>query len=208
MCTSRRRVLGFNAAARVCSGVTFLLRRFALDCGCLYVSIVAFCVWFTPVFFPFSGKKRRLAIGSVSIPPWVGIAGSAFSNVVRLSDFVGSLRVCAFICGDLDGLPGTRGTRERGYGAGGAALVRFCAGASALSCFPRGVRWGCAPQTCAKESSTLWTLFIGFAVKYVFVKPHNNCYPRTAASTPRNTRVYGKTRPALIYGRAGRAVLR
>ena len=80
-------------------------------------------------------------------------------GALRLSPSVGSLRACAFICGDLDGLPGTRGTRERGYGAGGAALVRFCAGASALSCFPRGVRWGCAPQTCAKESSTLWTLF-------------------------------------------------
>ena len=40
-----------------------------------------------------------------------------------------------------------------------AALVRFCATASALLGFPRGIRWGYAPQTCAKESSTLWTLF-------------------------------------------------
>ena len=133
MCTSRRRVLGFNAAARVCSGVTFLLRRFALDCGCLYVSIVAFCVWFTPVFFPFSGKKRRLAIGSVSIPPWVGIAGSAFSNVVRLSDFVGSLRVCAFICGDLDGVTGDAGNGERGWRRGLCASLRSRIGTVMLS---------------------------------------------------------------------------
>ena len=111
------------------------------------------------------------------------------------------------------------GTGERGERrdtenrVGGAAEEHFCVIILALRRFPRGVRWGemwkphCgrAPD-CAKESSTLWTLFIGFAVKYVFVKPHNNCYPRTAASTPRNTRVYGKTRPALIYGRSGRAV--
>ena len=54
------------------------------------------------------------------------------------------------------GLPGMRGT---GSGAGGAAFVRLCAATLVLLCFPRGVRWGCAPQTCAKESSTLWTLF-------------------------------------------------
>ena len=55
------------------------------------------------------------------------------------------------------GLPGMRGT---GSGAGGAAFVRLCAATLVLLCFPRGVRWGCAPQTCAKESSTLWTLLI------------------------------------------------
>ena len=54
------------------------------------------------------------------------------------------------------GLPGCGG---RGYGAGGAAFVRLCAGTLALLRFPPGVRWGSAPQTCAKESSTLWTLF-------------------------------------------------
>ena len=50
----------------------------------------------------------------------------------------------------------TRGTRERNRRRG---RVRFCVNILALSCFPRGVRWGSAPQTCAKESSTLWTLF-------------------------------------------------
>ena len=34
------------------------------------------------------------------------------------------------------------------------AFVRFCAGALALQCFPRGVRWGCAPQTAPK--SRMW----------------------------------------------------
>ena len=59
---------------------------------------------------------------------------------------------------------GNRGHEEwgygrTGYGVGGAAFVRFYAATLALLCFPPGVRWGCAPQTCAKESSTLWTLF-------------------------------------------------
>ena len=60
--------------------------------ACQYVSIGVFCVWFTPVSFPLSGKERRLAGGCVSIPPWVGIAISTFSNVVRLSDLFSSLR--------------------------------------------------------------------------------------------------------------------
>ena len=39
------------------------------------------------------------------------------------------------------------------------------------------------PQTCAKESKEeaalrpLWTLFIGFAAKCLFVKPRNDRYP-------------------------------
>ena len=35
----------------------------------------------TPVFFPLSGKKKRLAMCCVPIPAWVGIAFCAFSSV-------------------------------------------------------------------------------------------------------------------------------
>ena len=97
----------------------------------------------------------------------------------------------------------------RGNGAGGAALVRFCAATLALLCFPPGVRWGCAPQTCAKESSTLWTLFT-LRRGYVGTNTHP-CKKRKRPNQRTHackTRVHGKTRPALIYGRAGRAVLR
>ena len=150
-------------SALVCH--TFLLERFALvsrlsirfywnvlrsPYACQYVSIGAFCVCFTPVSFPLSGKERRLAGGCVSIPPWVGIASSTFSNVVRLSDFVGSLRAAAFLCGDPDGV--TKSAARRKY------VFEYT---SWLCHVPAGSTLGAArPQTCAKESSTLWTLFI------------------------------------------------
>ena len=53
----------------------------------------------------------------------------------------------------------------------------FCAITLTPPCFPRGVRWGCAPQTCTKEPLALWTLFFGFAAKYIFPKHCNNRYP-------------------------------
>ena len=68
----------------------------------------------------------------------------------------GSLWVCTFFSWRSRRVTGVWRT---GLGAGGAVFVRFDAATLALLCFPRGVRWGCAPQTCAKESSTLWTLF-------------------------------------------------
>ena len=99
-------------------------------------------------------QTGRLAICSVPVPPWVGIAGSAFSDVAWLSGFVGSLRACAFLYGDPDGERKGRGNAENG-GNGERSRrrgrVRFCVTALALLCFPRGVRWGCAPQTAPKS---------------------------------------------------------
>ena len=114
---------------------------------------------FTPVFFPLSGKKRRLAVSCVPVPPGRDRHSRVFVVSVRLSALAGSFRVCTFLYGDPDGLPGRGDGVTRGDGVGGAAFVRFYAATLALLCFPPGVRWGCAPQTCAKESSTLWTLF-------------------------------------------------
>ena len=71
---------------------------------------------------------------------------STFSSVVRLSGLFGSLRDCTFLCGDPDG-----GRRDAGNGVGGAAWVCFCVSLLALPCFPRGERWGCAPQTAPKS---------------------------------------------------------
>ena len=67
------------------AGLAVLLRCFAFDHVCC---------------FPHSAQTGRLAGCFVSIPPWVGIADSTFSVVMRLSGFMGSLRDCAFPYGD------------------------------------------------------------------------------------------------------------
>ena len=132
----------------------------------------------------------------------VEIAFVRSRGALRLSALDGSLRVCAFICGDLDGVTG-----DAGNGAGGTAFVRLCAATLILLCFPRGIRWGYAPQTCAKESSTLWTLF---TLRRGCVGA--NTHPCKKRQRPnhrthaRKARVHGKTRPSPIYARPGRAV--
>ena len=57
-------------------------------------------------------QTERLAECFVPIPPWVGIANSAFSKAMRLSHSVGSLRDCAFLCGDPDGKQENEETAE------------------------------------------------------------------------------------------------
>ena len=129
--------------------------------------------------------------------------------LVRLSSLAGSLRVCAFICGDLDGVAGDTG--DAGNGATGGwrrglyALLRNHIGFAVLSA---GSTLGATrPQTCAKESSTLWTLF---TLRRGCVGANTHPCKKRQRSNQRihacKARVHGKTRPALIYGRAGRAV--
>ena len=160
------------------------------------------CVRFTPAVCRLCAKQDGLREGCVPIPPWVGIAIRAFSDVAWSSGFVGSLRACAFSGGDPDGETKGRGERRR------RGKVRFCVTALALLCFPRGVRWGCAPQT-APKSLRLSGLSSGAgrAAKCALHGGVGVVRIRGAV-----TRVYGKTRPALISGgrtaagRAGRAV--
>ena len=132
----------------------------------------------------------------------VEIAIRAFSYRLGLSALAGSVRVWAFLCGDLDGVAGVRGRSYEGNGTGGAALAPFCATASALQCFPRGVRWGSAPQT-APKSLRLSGLSSGAGRVRKCVSRGGVVLVRIRRAV---ARVHGKTRPALIYGRAGRAV--
>ena len=160
-----------NVLRSFCACHTFLSECLAFDHAC--------CL-------PPVRQTGRLARCSVPIPPWVGIAIRAFSDVAWSSGFVGSLRACAFSGGDPDGETKGRGERRR------RGKVRFCVTALALLCFPRGVRWGCAPQT-APKSLRLSGL-------------SSRCGGVALVRIRAVTRVHGKTRPALIYGRAGRAV--
>ena len=127
----------------------------------------------------------------------VGIAVREFSNAARLSGLLSSLLDYAFLCGDPDGA--TESTARQ------STFLRKPLG---FAVFSAGSTLGLRAPDCAKESSTLWTLFMWFAAESLFAKPRNNCHHRIAAPTLRNTRVHGETRPALIYGRTGRAVYR
>ena len=96
-------------------------------------------------------QTGRLAGCSVPIPPWVVIAISAFSSVVRLSGFMSSLLACAFSCGDPDGGRRDEGTERRGERSRRQGVRALFVITLALICFPRGVRWGSAPQTAPKS---------------------------------------------------------
>ena len=232
---------------RFCWGV---LPRFTPDIafllGC-FASVHACCL-------PHSAKQdglRYLAFlfrGSRS--PFVRSRG--VGAVIFLGRFTSGL--CVYLWRSRRGCRGHGGCGERGTGdgTGCVAFVRLCAGTLALLCFPRGVRWGCAPQTapkslrlsglssrcggvglvrvhglcallrghigtvsfsagstlglrapdCAKESSTLWTLFRGWPSERV----HFTRRGWVGADSPAVTRVHGKTRPSPIYARPGRAV--
>ena len=154
------------------AGHTFLLICLAFGSRRSYVSVDMSCVC-SRLLFDAQRQTERLAECSVPIPPWVGIAISAFSMAVRLSDLVGSFRACAFLYGDPDGERRDGGTRRtEGHGEqsrrrGGRAFLRdrigfamFSAGSTlGLKC---GSRTAAAPD-CAKEPLALWTLFIWFA---------------------------------------------
>ena len=69
------RLAGYSSGTGVCArgerwGNSGLgAGRFAVIHAGACSSIAVFCLRFTPVFFPLSGKKRRLAVSCVSIPP-------------------------------------------------------------------------------------------------------------------------------------------
>ena len=150
------------------------------------------------LLFDAQHQTGRLAICFVPIPRGSGSPFVRSRGVVRLSGFVGSLRDCAFLCGDPDGVRESEETRR----TESTARCKYVFAQSYWLCHVfRGEYAGAEmwkphcgrPQTCAKEPLTLWTLFIGFAAKYLFARHRNNRYPRIAARTPRSTRVHGKT---------------
>ena len=86
---------------------------------------------------PRERQTGRLAGGCVPIPPWVGIAGSAFSDCRcgYRGEWVhfGFMRFFVAIPTERRGERGTKW--RRGVGA-------FCGNILALQCFPWGERWG------------------------------------------------------------------
>ena len=105
------------------------------------------CLWFTPAVCRIA--PNRTACGSLR--SYSAGSRSPFARsrdvgaVICLGWFTSGLAVYLWRSRRVTGGRGT------GNGVGGAAFVCFCAATSALKCFPRGVRWGCAPQTAPKS---------------------------------------------------------
>ena len=145
------------------SGDAVLSRCFAfgsrLSCGSVGMS----GVWFTPAvrfcwdvwrsvhacLFSFV-RKRETACDILRFYSRRG-SGSPLERsriAVRLSGFVGSLRVCPFLCGDPDGVTGDAGDERRGYEETRLAARPLCAFARAhwpCRSFRGEFVGGCAP---------------------------------------------------------------
>ena len=113
---------------------------------------------------PRERQTGRLAICFVPIPPWVGIAGSAFSDrraVIGLGLFISGLRVFWRRSRRGTGGRGDRGTESA---ARQSAFLREHIGFVVLSAgSPLGAECGsrtAAAPDCAKEPLALWTLLI------------------------------------------------
>ena len=154
---------------------TFLLECFAFDHACLFSFV----------------RKREAACGMLRFySARVGIAISAFSNVVRLSNFVGSLLDCPFLYGDPDGVRRDAETRGTESAARQNALLREPLGLAMLSA---GSTLGLRAPDCAKEPLALWTLFLGFAAKYLLPNLAIIAIFESTHPGPAVTRVHGKT---------------
>ena len=141
-----------------CAGRAVLSECPAFDYACL--AVLSRC----PVFdhaccLPHSAKQDGLRGVPFLFPPWVEIAGRAFSSVVRLSDFMGSLRACAFSGGDPDGGRRDEGTERRGERSRRQGVRALLRNHISTDMFSAGSTLGLRAPDCAKESSTLWTLF-------------------------------------------------
>ncbi len=176
---------GKAVCARSAAGLAVLSQRFAFG------SRLLFAAW---------RQTGRLATACVSVPPGRDrhscVLGAFFGYLPWMVHF-GFVRLSVAIstgCRDA-------GNGERGWRRGLCASLRSHIGTVMLSA---GSTLGLRAPDCAKESSTLWTLFRGWPSEKVrFTRRFALVRIRAAV-----TRVHGKTRPALIYGRAGRAVLR
>ena len=117
-------------SARRCGSVAAFGVRFAS-----VLAALSRCFAFGSRLLFVSRQTGRLAIACVPIPPGRDRHSCVLAVLVRLSAFVGSLRACTFLCGDLDGVPRTLGTEngERGWRRGLCASLRKHIGFAVLS---------------------------------------------------------------------------
>ena len=99
---------------------------------CLCGSVAVFALG-SRLLFAAWRQTGRLAMPCVSIPPGRDRHSCVLAALARLSALAGSLRVCAFICGDPDGVIGERRNEERSWRRGLCAFLRKHIGLDMLS---------------------------------------------------------------------------
>ena len=149
-------------------------------------------------------QTGRLAGCCVPIPPWVVIAISAFSSVVRLSGFMSSLLACAFSCGAPDGGRRRRGNAGTENGVGGEAECAFAQAYWLCRVFRGEYAGATRPRLRQRVFDSLDSL-LWIRGKVPLAKLRNNRHPRITAPTPAAP---GYTeRPARVQFMLGRVVL-
>ena len=142
------------------------------------VSRLSFCLF---------DKKKRLAMCCVSIPriapPELSVLGTCYGHLTMMVH----LSAYAFCSGGT----GDGGWRRRAF-----CLLHI---SLALLCFPRGVRWGCAPQTRAKEPLALWTLLSCGGLGYHKLKTSQKAARQNSRCHASNTRVLCGHLLALVH---------
>ena len=154
------------------AGAVFVLLRSCGSIGMFYVRLMPIVRFYWDVLCSFAPIIRSYRDVLCSITPAVcRIAPNRTAcDMFRSYSAVGRDRLSTFsqryaiigLCKFISGLRvslwrSRRGTKGRGNagdaenGVGGAVWARFCVDILALPCFPRGVRWGCAPQTAPKS---------------------------------------------------------
>ena len=189
----------------------------AFDYACL--AVLSRC----PVFdhaccLPHSAKQDGLRGVPFLFPPWVEIAGRAFSSVVRLSDFMGSLRACAFSGGDPDGGRRDEGTERRGERSRRQGVRALLRNHISTDMFSAGSTLGLRAPDCAgaprprlrqRVFDSLDSLLLIRGVgAFHAARAFENNKGLSFVPTSRSTRVHGETCPSPIYARASRAVQR
>ena len=153
--TGRKVSRGVLRSVHAC--LTFLLECFALDHAC--------CL-------PHSAKQNGLREVTFLFRRGSGspvVRSQIDGAVIGFRGFTSGL--CVSLWRSRRRTKGTRGTesaaRQSAFLRDRIGFVMFSAGS------PLGAA---RPQTCAKEPSALWTLFIWFAAEYLFVQHCNNRY--------------------------------
>ena len=180
---------------------TVLLRRFMFGVRPICGSVVAFCTWFTSGIRFYCGVLCSITPAVCLLTNRTACGMLRFYSAGSRSPFVRSRSVGAVIClgwftSGLDvflwrSRRDYRGRGVRGWRCGLYALLRNHIGFAVLSA---GSTLGLRAPDCAKESSTLWTLFTlrrGCAGANTHPCKKRKCLnQRTHA---RKTRVHGKT---------------